>query len=65
MTKFLVDTMLGKLAMELRMLGFDTLYYRGQNGPIDPTGLAARTADSDPEHKADSKNERRPHRSNH
>jgi len=31
MTKFLVDTMLGKLAKELRMLGFDTLYYRGQN----------------------------------
>ncbi len=31
MKKFLVDTMLGRLAKELRMLGYDTLYYRGQN----------------------------------
>jgi len=29
--KFLVDRMLGKLAKELRMLGYDTLYYRGEN----------------------------------
>jgi len=29
--KFLADTMLGKLAKELRMLGYDALYYRGQN----------------------------------
>ncbi len=31
MNKFLVDTMLGRLAKELRMLGYDTLYYRGKN----------------------------------
>ncbi len=31
MMKFLVDAMLGKLAKELRMLGYDTLYYRGQD----------------------------------
>ena len=30
--KFLADHMLGKLAKELRMLGYDTLYYRGENG---------------------------------
>lgn len=30
--KFLADHMLGKLAKELRMLGHDTLYYRGENG---------------------------------
>ncbi|NWG01816.1 MAG: Mut7-C RNAse domain-containing protein [Syntrophaceae bacterium] len=29
--KFLVDRMLGRLAKELRMLGYDTLYYRGEN----------------------------------
>jgi len=29
--KFLVDVMLGKLAKELRMLGYDTAYYRGQD----------------------------------
>jgi len=29
--KFLVDRMLGKLAKELRMLGYDTVYYRGEN----------------------------------
>jgi uncharacterized protein with PIN domain len=29
--KFLVDCMLGKLAKELRMLGYDTVYYRGEN----------------------------------
>ena len=29
--KFLVDAMLGKLAKELRMLGYDTLYYRGKD----------------------------------
>ncbi|OGQ11624.1 MAG: hypothetical protein A2026_11425 [Deltaproteobacteria bacterium RBG_19FT_COMBO_46_12] len=29
--KFLADRMLGKLAKELRMLGYDTLYYRGEN----------------------------------
>ena len=28
--KFLVDRMLGKLAKDLRMLGYDTIYYRGQ-----------------------------------
>jgi len=28
--KFLVDRMLGKLAKELRMLGYDTIYYRGE-----------------------------------
>lgn len=28
--KFLADRMLGKLAKELRMLGYDTLYYRGE-----------------------------------
>jgi uncharacterized protein with PIN domain len=27
--KFIVDRMLGKLAKQLRMLGYDTLYYRG------------------------------------
>ncbi len=30
--KFLADHMLGKLAKELRMLGYDTLYYRGESG---------------------------------
>ena len=29
--KFLADRMLGKLAKELRMLGYDTIYYRGEN----------------------------------
>ena len=29
--KFLVDCMLGKLAKELRMLGYDTIYYRGED----------------------------------
>ena len=28
--KFIVDRMLGKLAKNLRMLGYDTLYYRGE-----------------------------------
>ena len=28
--KFLVDCMLGKLAKELRILGYDTIYYRGE-----------------------------------
>jgi uncharacterized protein with PIN domain len=28
--KFLVDRMLGKLAKGLRMLGYDTIYYRGE-----------------------------------
>jgi len=28
--KFLVDAMLGKLVKKLRMLGYDTLYYRGR-----------------------------------
>ncbi len=28
--KFLVDRMLGKLAKGLRMLGYDTVYYRGE-----------------------------------
>jgi uncharacterized protein len=28
--KFIADRTLGKLARELRLLGFDTLYYRGQ-----------------------------------
>jgi len=33
--KFLADRMLGKLAKELRMLGYDTLYYRGEdNDPL-------------------------------
>jgi len=31
MTKFLVDCMLGKLAKELRMIGYDTLYYTGRD----------------------------------
>ena len=31
MMKFLADRMLGKLAKELRMLGYDTVYYRGEN----------------------------------
>ena len=30
--KFITDRMLGKLAKELRMLGYDTVYYRGENG---------------------------------
>ena len=30
--KFAADHMLGKLAKELRMLGYDTLYYRGEGG---------------------------------
>ena len=29
--KFIVDRMLGRLAKELRMLGYDTVYYRGDN----------------------------------
>jgi uncharacterized protein with PIN domain len=29
--KFIADRMLGKLARELRMLGYDTIYYRGEN----------------------------------
>lgn len=29
--KFLVDRMLGRLARDLRLLGYDTLYYRGEN----------------------------------
>ena len=29
--KFIVDRMLGMLAKELRMLGYDTVYYRGEN----------------------------------
>jgi len=29
--KFLVDCMLGRLAKGLRMLGYDTIYYRGQD----------------------------------
>jgi uncharacterized protein with PIN domain len=28
--KFIADRMLGKLAKQLRMLGYDTLYYRGE-----------------------------------
>ena len=28
--KFLADRMLGKLVKELRMLGYDTVYYRGE-----------------------------------
>jgi len=31
MIKFLADRMLGKLVKELRMLGYDTIYYRGEN----------------------------------
>ncbi len=31
MTRFLVDSMLGRLAKELRMLGYDTLYYGGRD----------------------------------
>jgi len=30
MLKFVVDVMLGKLVKELRILGYDTLYYRGE-----------------------------------
>lgn len=29
--KFLVDRMLGKLVKELRMLGYDTIYYQGED----------------------------------
>jgi len=29
--KFIADRMLGKLSKELRMLGYDTVYYRGEN----------------------------------
>jgi uncharacterized protein with PIN domain len=29
--KFLVDRMLGKLARDLRLLGYDTLYYKGED----------------------------------
>ena len=29
--KFLVDRMLGRLAKKLRMLGYDTIYYRGED----------------------------------
>ncbi len=29
--KFIADRMLGKLVKELRMLGYDTVYYRGEN----------------------------------
>ena len=29
--KFIVDRMLGKLAKKLRMLGYDTIYYRGED----------------------------------
>ena len=29
--KFLADRMLGKLAKDLRMLGYDTIYYRGED----------------------------------
>src|SRR3989304_2039556 len=29
--KFIVDRMLGKLAKGLRMLGYDTIYYRGDD----------------------------------
>ena len=32
--KFLVDRMLGKLAKELRMLGYDTTYYRGEGAHL-------------------------------
>ena len=31
MMKFVVDRMLGKLAKQLRMLGYDALYYRGED----------------------------------
>ena len=31
MMKFIVDRMLGKLAKQLRMLGYDTVYYRGED----------------------------------
>ena len=31
MMKFLADRMLGKLAKELRMLGYDAVYYQGEN----------------------------------
>jgi hypothetical protein len=31
MMKFIVDRMLGKLAKQLRMLGYDALYYRGED----------------------------------
>ncbi|NWF91507.1 MAG: Mut7-C RNAse domain-containing protein [Syntrophaceae bacterium] len=31
MMKFIADRMLGKLAKGLRMLGYDTLYYRGED----------------------------------
>jgi uncharacterized protein with PIN domain len=38
--KFIADRMLGKLAKELRMLGYDTLYYRGEDA--DPLIQLAR-----------------------
>jgi uncharacterized protein len=31
MMKFIADCMLGKLAKELRILGYDTIYYRGED----------------------------------
>ncbi|MGB9627235.1 MAG: Mut7-C RNAse domain-containing protein [Thermodesulfobacteriota bacterium] len=31
MMKFIADRMLGKLAKKLRMLGYDTIYYRGED----------------------------------
>jgi uncharacterized protein len=37
--KFLADRMLGKLARELRMIGYDTLYYRG-NDPHELMDMA-------------------------
>jgi len=38
MIKFLADRMLGKLAKELRMLGYDTAYYRGEGLSFDKIG---------------------------
>ena len=39
--KFFVDAMLGKLVKKLRMLGYDTLYYRGKD-PHELIRLARR-----------------------
>ena len=39
--KFLVDRMLGKLAKDLRLLGYDTLYFKGE-GPLELIDLGRR-----------------------
>jgi uncharacterized protein with PIN domain len=39
--KFLVDRMLGKLAKDLRLLGYDTFYFKGEN-PLELIDLGRR-----------------------